>query len=175
LVLTKTDLADEVTVADLLTQVRRINPDAPVVRSGETNLDAGALLSRVGTISEFHAPLMCDAPNGDSHGTHIRSFVVTVGEPIDWTAFGVWLTMLLNRHGDKVLRVKGILNLAGEAAPVAIHGVQHLVHNPVHLTGWPDEDRRSHIVFIVDGIDPDLVRRSLAAFNALVTPQAEWV
>ena len=59
-------------------------------------------------------------------------------EPIDWTAFGVWLTMLLNRHGDKVLRVKGILNLAGEAAPVAIHGVQHLVHNPVHMTSWPD-------------------------------------
>ena len=120
-------------------------------------------------------PLMSDAPIGDSHGTHIRSFVVTVEEPIDWTAFGVWLTMLLNRHGDKVLRVKGILNLAGEAAPVAIHGVQHLVHNPVHMTGWPDEDRRSHIVFIVDGIDPDLVRRSLAAFNALVMPQAERV
>jgi G3E family GTPase len=62
---------------------------------------------------------------------------VTLEEPIDWTAFGVWLTMLLNRHGDKVLRVKGILNLAGEAAPVAIHGVQHLVHNPVHMAGRP--------------------------------------
>jgi G3E family GTPase len=175
LVLTKMDLADDGTVAKLLAQVRRINPDAPVVRSGETDLDADALLNRVGSVSEFRAPLMCDAPNGNSHGTHIRSFVVTVEEPIDWTAFGVWLTMLLNRHGDKVLRVKGILNLAGEAAPVAIHGVQHLVHNPVHMTGWPDEDRRSHIVFIVDGIDPDLVRRSLAAFNALVTPQAARV
>ncbi len=72
----------------------------------ERGIDADALLNRVGTTSEFHAPLMCDAPNGDSHGTHIRSFVVTVEEPIDWTAFGVWLTMLLNRHGDKVLRVK---------------------------------------------------------------------
>ena len=83
--------------------------------------------------------------------------------------------MLLNRHGDKVLRVKGILNLAGEAAPVAIHGVQHLIHNPVHMVRWPDEDRRSHIVFIVDGIDPDLVRRSLAAFIGLVMPQVERV
>ncbi|MGD0430794.1 MAG: GTP-binding protein, partial [Acetobacteraceae bacterium] len=68
---------------------------------------------------------------------------------------------------DKVLRVKGILNLAGEPAPVAIHGVRHLVHNPVHMAAWPDEDRRSRIVFIVDGIDPDLVRRSLTAFNQL--------
>ena len=175
LVLTKTDLADEVTVANLLAQVRLINPDAPVVRSAETDLDADALLNRGGTASNTHTPLMCDAPNGNSHGTHIRSFVVTVEEPIDWTAFGVWLTMLLNRHGDKVLRVKGILNLAGEAAPVAIYGVQHLVHNPVHMTGWPDEDRRSRIVFIVDEIDPDLVRRSLAAFNGLVMPQAKRV
>ena len=62
-----------------------------------------------------------------------------------------------------------------EAAPVAIHGVQHLVHNPVHMTGWPDEDRRSRIVFIVDEIDPDLVRRSLAAFNRLDLPQAKRV
>ena len=77
----------------------------------------------------------------------MRSFVVTAESPIDWTAFGVWLTMLLNRHGAKVLRVKGILNLAGEAAPVAIHGVRHLVHNPVHMKAWPDADRRSRIVF----------------------------
>ena len=74
---------------------------------------------------------------GSGHAARIRSFVVTVEEPIDWTAFGIWLTMLLNRHGDKVLRVKGILNLAGEAAPVAIHGVQHLVHNPVHMAAGP--------------------------------------
>ena len=38
--------------------------------------------------------------------------------------FGVWLTMLLNRHGEKVLRVKGILNVEGSDMPVAVHGVQ---------------------------------------------------
>ena len=66
-----------------------------------------------------------------------------------------------------MLRVKGILNLAGEPAPVAIHGVRYLVHDPVHMSAWPDADRRSRIVFIVDGLDPDLIRRSLAAFNGL--------
>lgn len=171
LVLTKTDLADEVTVARLLARLRRINPDAPVIRAWETDFDPGALLHDGRTASDFPAVPMSDPahdmPPGDSHGERIRAFVVTVEEPIDWTAFGVWLTMLLNRHGDKVLRVKGILNLAGEVAPVAIHGVRYLVHNPVHMGAWPDEDRRSRVVFIVDGIDPDLIRRSLAAFNGL--------
>ena len=91
--------------------------------------------------------------------------MVTVDQPIDWTAFGIWLSMLLNRHGDKVLRVKGILALAGEPLPVAIHGVQHLVHTPVHMSAWPSEDRRSRIVFIVDRLDPAAIERSLQAFN----------
>jgi G3E family GTPase len=168
LVLTKTDLADDVTIARVLAHVRRINPDAAAIRVGKTDLDAGALLDHGGDSrprSMFgHAE---EASPGDGHIGDIRSFVVTVEEPIDWTAFGVWLTMLLNRHGDKVLRVKGILNIAGEAAPVAIHGVQHLVHDPVHMGAWPGQDRRSRIVFIVDGLAPDLIRRSLAAFNRI--------
>ncbi len=171
LVLTKTDLADEDTIERLLAHVRQINPDAPIVRAADPALDPVALLDNAPPMHHFK----CDAADWSDHGEPIRSFVLTVEEPIDWTAFGVWLTMLLNRHGDKVLRVKGILNLAGEATPVAIHGVRYLVHNPVHMTAWPGDDRRSRIVFIVDGIDPDLVRRSLTAFNGLGAHAAERV
>ena len=87
--------------------------------------------------------------------------------PLDWTLFGLWLTMLLNRHGEQVLRVKGILNVAEPATPVAVHGVQHLVHPPVHMAAWPDDDRRSRLVFIVDGLDRGLIERSLRAFLRL--------
>ena len=176
LVLTKTDLADEDTIARLLAHVRQINPDAPLTRAADP-LDADALLDHGGTTGSTvaDAPSTCDAPDRNDHGEPIHSFALTVEEPIDWTAFGVWLTMLLNRHGDKVLRVKGILNVAGEAAPVAMHGVQHLVHPPVHMAAWPDDDRRSRLVFIVDGIDPDLIRRSLTAFNGLGVQTAERV
>jgi G3E family GTPase len=166
LVLTKTDLADLASVTTLLTRVRQINPDAPVSRAAD--FYARALFDHgVQTARAFQAD---DGTTEAIHTARIHSFAVTVSEPMDWTAFGVWLTMLLNRHGDKVLRVKGILNLAGEAAPVAIHGVQHLVHSPVHMTGWPDADRSSRIVFIVDGLDPALIRRSLAAFNTIGAP-----
>ena len=72
--------------------------------------------------------------------------------------------MLLHRHGQKVLRVKGILNVADSATPVALHGVQHLVHPPIHMAAWPDADRRSRLVFIVDGLDRRLIERSLTSF-----------
>ena len=97
---------------------------------------------------------------------------IVLDEPIAWAAFGVWLTMLLNRHGRNILRVKGILNLQGEQRPVAVHGVGALVHAPTHLARWPDEDRRSRLVFIVEGIDPSVIRRSLMAFNRLALAEA---
>jgi G3E family GTPase len=103
-----------------------------------------------------------------AHGG-ISAFSIIVDEPLDWTAFGIWLTMLLNRHGERILRVKGILALAGEERPIAVHGVQHLVHPPSHLSRWPSEDHRSRLVFIVEGIEPDLIRRSFAVFNRLNT------
>lgn len=189
--LTKTDLADNAETARLLDRLRGLNPDAPVFRTSG-DVDADALLGRdmkaAGTMAGpakawFAAMLRADVPpvagpdaghahrhDGDTHLDRIRSFVVTVDDPIDWTAFGVWLTMLLHRHGDKVLRVKGILALAGETRPVAIHGVQHLVHTPVHMSAWPSEDRRSRIVFIVDGLDPETIKRSLQAFNRSAAP-----
>ena len=72
LVLTKTDLAGADTIARLLAQVRQINPDAPMIRAGDADLDAGALLDHGGTTPGFHVPptqgRTCDAPDENSHG-----------------------------------------------------------------------------------------------------------
>ena len=40
---------------------------------------------------------------------------VFLDEELDWTAFGIWLTMLLQSRGADVLRVKGLLNVGGPA------------------------------------------------------------
>jgi G3E family GTPase len=46
-----------------------------------------------------------------------------------------------------------------------VHAVQHLVHTPRHLDGWPNEDRRSRLVFIARGLDPAVIERSFRAFS----------
>lgn len=85
-------------------------------------------------------------------------------EPLDWLAFGVWLSMLLRCHGERILRVKGILNVIDSEQPIVIHGVQHCLHSPVHLSSWPDGLRRSRLVIIVRDLDTKLLRRSFEAF-----------
>jgi G3E family GTPase len=179
LVLTKTDLAQPAVTNTLVARLARLNPSAPLWRAAETPIDAAALLahdvfataSRSETARRWFAaelvPRMPVVPaDRNRHDDAIHSFALVFDAPVDWTLFGLWLTMLLHRHGDQVLRVKGIVNVADADAPVAIHGVQRLVHPPVHMAEWPNDDRRSRLIFIVDGLDRVLIERSLGAFLA---------
>ena len=83
--------------------------------------------------------------------------------PVDWLGFGVWLTMLLHARGREILRVKGLLDVGGEG-PLLVDAVQHVVHPPVHLDAWPDDDRRSRLVLIGRHLDPERLERSLRSF-----------
>lgn len=168
LVVTKADLVGPDTVTALLAQLRAINP-AAVLWQGAGSVDADALL-RVRAADQFWTE-----PPGHRHhhAVDVRSFCLVLDAPLDWTMFGVWLTMLLHRHGTEILRVKGILDVAGASFPVAIHGVQHLVHPPTHMAAWPDGLRQSRLVFIVRGLDPALIERSLHAFG--IVPQTRAV
>ena len=197
LILTKTDLASAGQVNALRTELRRLNAGAPVIDSGVGDLDPERLLtddtydqeSRAREVDRWleddgmlgssgWGNLGSPGPVQSSHRPHhhdadIHSFCVQYEMPLDWTAFGVWMTMLLNRHGDRVLRIKGLLNVAGVATPVLINGVQHIVHPPVHLERWPDIDHRSRIVFIVQGLSQQRIEASLSAFNALANTDSE--
>lgn len=98
------------------------------------------------------------------HDADIRAFTITLDAPLDWTRFGIWLTMFVHRHGERMLRFKGLLNVQGSDTPVAVHGVQHLIHPPEHLSAWPGAERQSLLVFITMGIESAIVERSLRAF-----------
>jgi G3E family GTPase len=190
IVITKTDLAAPDAVASLRRRLGRLNPGARIIElAPELPLDAELLLTRdlydlAGKRDEirswFAAEMAASGERADAlhhhdvnrHDAEIHAFCLTFTHPLDWTAFGIWLTMLLHSRGRDVLRVKGILNVGEGSGPVVIHGVQHLVHPPDHLAEWPDADRRSRIVFIVKGISRELVERSLAAFDRLATHQA---
>jgi G3E family GTPase len=75
--------------------------------------------------------------------------------------------MLLHARGEDVLRVKGLLDV-GEAGPVLLNGVQHVMHPPEHLEEWPDDDRQSRIIFIARGISSEELIGSLEAFRRII-------
>ena len=93
----------------------------------------------------------------------IQSVVLTADTPVDWVAFGVWLSALLHVHGRAVLRVKGVLDI-GENHRVLVNGVQHQVYPPQHLAAPSGALHRSVLVLIVAGIDPATILPSFQHF-----------
>jgi G3E family GTPase len=104
-----------------------------------------------------------DAPHLDvnRHDSHIHAHCIIVDKPFDWDSLGMWLGYLANTHGDKLLRMKAIVNIEGEKGPVALHGVQHLFHPPAHLAEWPSDDRRSRLVFITRDLSRELLESTI--------------
>lgn len=155
ILITKTDLVPPAAVDELVRCVQELNPWATVAVTAN------------GTVLREDPPAMAGAarpahtPGPEAHTSGIDTLELSTDRPLDWQALAVWLSLLLHRHGPEVLRVKGVLDVAG-VGPVAVHGVQHVVHRPEHLTETVSPGSR--LVLIVQGLDPALIERSFHAF-----------
>jgi len=190
LVLSKIDLASLEEIASLRGQLSRLNPAAEISESAEDTEAFPALLThdvhdettrpeqirRWLSVEENHPEHSHEHAHADRnrHGD-IRALVLTADTPLDWASFALWLSMLLNRHGTKVLRLKGLVAIEGRDAPVVVQGVQHLIHKPTHLDRWPDDDRRTRLVAIVDGLESAMLHRSFAAFMRLRSARPAFI
>jgi G3E family GTPase len=173
LVLTKTDIAAPDAAAALEARLAALNPAAPIRRAVSGAIAPADLFgagpfdpagrserARVWLAAESHGAHedghRHDHAHGldvNRHGARIRSHVFTGDRPLDWLAFQAWLKGLRQRHAADLLRVKGILNVAGEDRPLVVHGVHDTFHPPTLLAAWPDADRRSQLVMIVRDLD----------------------
>jgi G3E family GTPase len=163
LVVTKTDLEPP---ASLAARLARLNPAAQILEARFGDVDPDVLFAPVEHRRELEVPA---DPGPHDHG-EVRAVSVVLDEPLDWGAFGVWLTMLLQARGSEIFRVKGLLDV-GSTGPLLLNGVQHVIHPPVHLDDWPDDDRRSRLVFIGLGIERSALEQSLGVFNRAARPQ----
>jgi G3E family GTPase len=100
------------------------------------------------------------------HDDHIRSFAFTDERPISPHGLELFLELLRSYHGANLLRMKGIVKVSDQPdRPVVLHGVQHVFHPPVRLPAWPDEDRRTRMVFIVKDIAKSEIEGLFKAFT----------
>jgi G3E family GTPase len=181
LVVTKGDLAGKAEVARLVKRLKSLNGLALVLNAQAADFDLASLLvgsqadpaTRLAEVKSWLGA-RSDRASGHHdygeheghahegpHDPHVRTFAVCAVAPIEWPALAMWLNSLVRRHGSQILRIKGLLNIAGAPGPVVLHGIQHVIHPPAALEAWPDGDTSSRIVFVVQGIDPRPIQESL--------------
>ncbi len=190
IVLTKTDTASPEQIAHLRTRLHALNPGADVHEAiagdiaPEILFDTGLYQpSRKTTDVQnwLRASAYTLVPTQDSwlaprsiaatrHDERIRSFVISLSEPVAWAGLVDALEMMTSLRGENLLRIKGIVNVAGEQLPRVIHAVQHTIYPAATLSAWPDEDRSTQLVFITRDIDETFIRQALNSFIAETTP-----
>jgi len=161
LIVSKSDLA-AAGLDSLTRHLQKLNPRAgiDVAVGGALNPErfiAPATAERSGFIAEAE------------HSDGISSFALHWREPIEWTGFARAMETLIALRGPELLRVKGILNVAGCRGPVVVQYVQHLAHPPAELQSWPDQNRDSRVVFITRNIPEAQIRDLFAAVERLVS------
>jgi G3E family GTPase len=186
---TKCDLVDPNVVNVLVQDIRDINPTADVMRADRAGTDMARLFARVsfgvsrrsaagdircdggdvcthppGTACPGHQIGTMPAPAGRSHVHRtVRSWSARVDQPLSWPKVRDWLDLLYSVRPANMLRMKGILHLAGCPLPIVVHGVGVVVSEPIVLDRWATPDARSEIVIITRNLDSDTIARTFAA------------
>ena len=103
------------------------------------------------------------------HDKKVSSFFVRFAAPVPWYGFAVAMGRILEAHGPRLLRIKGLMNVVGDPLPRVIHCVQDVAYPPISLARWPAqspfEDLCGRLVFIVRDlpqIEIDAIKTALA-------------
>jgi G3E family GTPase len=165
IVLSKTDRADAAAVAALTARLRELSA-APVKPARRGVIDPAFLLAESLDLAPRAATHRHDHAHAHSDG--IVSFALHFEGPMPWPAFEQAMAVLTALRGPDLLRVKGLVAVAGCQGPVVVHAVQHVAHRPVELEDWPLGDRRSRLVFITRNLPQPPVEELFAAVARIV-------
>jgi G3E family GTPase len=177
IVLSKTDLSTLEVTEKLKERLKALNPYVSITTAIQGDIDP-ALLVNLGPGSAKALPAELNRWLGDgntylgkalkgNHDASIKAFSLRFDQPFTWDGLNAALQTLTTLRGPDLLRVKGIVNVEGEAGPVILQAAQHVIHPPIALDAWRDDDRSSRIVFITRNITRESVESLFVAVGAL--------
>ncbi|WQW61935.1 GTP-binding protein [Helicobacter pylori] len=153
--LTKTDLQNNsVALMKLKERIQSLNPSAEIF--DKKNIDYESFFSRKNGARNF----MLRMPK-DSHSQGFETLSVSFEGAMEWSAFGIWLSLLLHQYGTQILRIKGIIDIGSDLL-VSINGVMHVIYPPKHIL---KDQNGSNLVFIMRHLEREKILNSLKGFK----------
>lgn len=188
LVISKGDLVEASAIDALAARLAALNPGARQICAVSGDLDPAALIdcglrdgdtfpAVIHWLAEEAVRTAGRSPSYTSarprtadplrHDEAVRAFAVSLDSPVAWGDFSATLDALQTRYGPQLLRIKGLVHVRGESAPRVVQGVHHLRYPEVPLPEWPDDDRRTRLVFIAREFDQAVVEAAFEPFRLL--------
>lgn len=165
--ISKTDLVSPAEFNALSRRVNDMNPRAPqfVVPFGKVHLCHVFDVGGFNLNEEFTADLdgATEAASASTHHHHddVKGFVFRSERSFYGPRFGQFMNAMVNSHGARLLRYKGILSMAGSDRRVILQGVHQLMSHDLGAPWGPDEARMSKLVFIGVELPREMILRSL--------------
>lgn len=156
LIVTKLDEADAGETARLVATLRMLNPGACIegaVKGSPFGFEPGA---------DAEPETLPDLDGVSSDPIFPTRLVI--GDGVDWTALGVWLSALLYARGNDVMRVKGVVRTP--AGRLLLQSVRKIVQSPEVLPAQEDREDDT-IVVIGRGYQRADLRHSLERFAGI--------
>jgi G3E family GTPase len=162
LVITKTDLAP--LGPELRRRLDAINDRAERVVAIETKDAGAAIFGKAGNSRALAVP----AEPAAAHTHGIDSFCVVLHGEVSRLDFARALGSLARDRGTDLLRVKGLVRFSDKPErPAVVQAAQHAMFAPEWLEAWPDDDRRSRLVFVAH----EIPRSEILAHFAFAKPE----
>ncbi|NWA02920.1 CobW family GTP-binding protein [Pseudomonas gingeri] len=162
IILNKRDLVDDTTLADLDRQIRQLNPTAAVFNAERSRINARQLLGTrrfsLPNLLMIEPELLDEEAHDHEHDAAIGSCSVIATGALDPDRFSHWVNRLVQAQGPQLMRMKGLLNFAGEARQFHFHSV-HMLLESMPGRRWADtEERSNRFVFIGRDLDSTRLR-----------------
>ncbi len=185
IVVAKSDLADERGRQALRSRLSALNPSAEILDGAagaaalfdcglyDPSTKSADVVRWLGTPIDDHDHHHHDHDGHDHHDhahhhhhdKRVKTLSLVHDKPVPFAIVESFLDLLRSTQGEKLLRMKGVIELAEDPdRPLVIHGVQKLMHPPARLPHWPAGERGTRIVLITFDMSEEYVRRLFAAF-----------
>ncbi|MBA3325841.1 MAG: GTP-binding protein [Rhodobacteraceae bacterium] len=159
IVVSKADLATGAQRAAALGRIGAINPLADIRVAVLGGADPGALFGEDGL--GLHRLTATTAAHHHSHA--VRSFAVRTGGPLDPDRFRDVMSFLIMRHAESLLRIKGVVRIAGDAEPRLVNGVHDVFASEPIAEAAAPQGEGGFLVFIGVDLPEAAIRADLAS------------
>ena len=163
LIVNKVDLIGADTLADISAQVRLINRTAALLPARHSQIAVDVLLGTgrfsLPNLLMIEPDILEDEGHEHEHDASISSCSVVSGGSLDPDRFNRWINQLVNDQGQRLMRMKGLLNFSSEARRFHFHSV-HMLLEAVPGRRWEDDEPRDNrFVFIGRDLDSEQLRQ----------------